>query len=83
MKRDTYSGKSGFSDSIFNISSISWKTSFPKYKNRFSLSKIMSKAIWSPQVMDKKIEGTHKGRIEEDWGCQQFYNEIENFLELH
>ena len=30
MKRDTYSGKSGFSGSIFNISSISWKTSFPK-----------------------------------------------------
>ena len=28
----------------------------------------------------KKIEGTHKGRIEEDWGCQQIYNDVETFL---
>ena len=44
----------------------------------------MSKAIWSLQVMDKKkIEGTHKGRIEEDFGCQQIYNGVKTFLESH
>ena len=81
MKRDTVENQ-GSATLFLTYQVFHEKQVFLNIKIWFSLSKIMSKAIWSPQVMDtKKFEGTHKGRIEEDWGCQQIYKGVETFLE--
>ena len=78
MKRDIVENQGSATYQVFHE-----KTSFLVQKYDLVCLKLCPKLFDHPKWWIKKNEGTHKGRIEEDWGCQQFYNGIENFLELH